>query len=139
LLAAAAIGLHHKENPSISRAELGCQGEVGVARSMATGALCAVLGDSTAQVENAAKIGMGHHLGRSCDPAGRLGQIPGTRHNAIALVKATNAARMALRGDGSHAVSLDQVIKTLSEPGADMLTKYKATARGGLAVTIVAC
>jgi len=139
LLTAAAIGLLYKENASISGAEVGCQGEVGVACSMAAGALCAVLGGSVAQVENAAEIGMEHHLGLTCDPVGGLVQIPCIERNAIAAVKAINAARMALRGDGSHFVSLDQVIKTMRETGADMLTKYKETARGGLAVNIVEC
>ena len=139
LLTAAAIGLLYKENASISGAEVGCQGEVGVACSMAAGALCAVLGGTPAQVENAAEIGMEHHLGLTCDPVGGLVQIPCIERNAIASVKAINAARMALRGDGSHHVSLDQVIKTMRETGADMLTKYKETARGGLAVNIVEC
>ena len=139
LLTAAAIGILYKENASISGAEVGCQGEVGVACSMAAGALCAVLGGSNAQVENAAEIGMEHHLGLTCDPVGGLVQIPCIERNAIASVKAINAARMALRGDGSHHVSLDQVIKTMRETGADMLTKYKETARGGLAVNIVEC
>ena len=139
LLTAAAIGLLYKENASISGAEVGCQGEVGVACSMAAGALCAVLGGTPAQVENAAEIGMEHHLGLTCDPVGGLVQIPCIERNAIASVKAINAARMALRGDGSHFVSLDQVIKTMRETGADMLTKYKETARGGLAVNIVEC
>ncbi len=139
LLTAAAIGLLYKENASISGAEVGCQGEVGVACSMAAGALCAVLGGSIAQVENAAEIGMEHHLGLTCDPVGGLVQIPCIERNAIASVKAINAARMALHGDGSHNVSLDQVIKTMRETGADMLTKYKETARGGLAVNIVEC
>jgi len=139
LLTAAAIGLLYKENASISGAEVGCQGEVGVACSMAAGALCAVLGGSMAQVENAAEIGMEHHLGLTCDPVGGLVQIPCIERNAIAAVKAINAARMALRGDGSHFVSLDQVIKTMRETGADMLSKYKETARGGLAVNIVEC
>ena len=139
LLTAAAIGLLYKENASISGAEVGCQGEVGVACSMAAGALCAVLGGSTAQIENAAEIGMEHHLGLTCDPVGGLVQIPCIERNAIASVKAINAARMALHGDGSHNVSLDQVIKTMRETGADMLTKYKETARGGLAVNIVEC
>ena len=139
LLTAAAIGILYKENASISGAEVGCQGEVGVACSMAAGALCAVMSGSTAQVENAAEIGMEHHLGLTCDPVGGLVQIPCIERNAIASVKAINAARMALRGDGSHHVSLDQVIKTMRETGADMMTKYKETARGGLAVNIVEC
>ncbi|ASM76735.1 L-serine ammonia-lyase serine dehydratase [Vitreoscilla filiformis] len=139
LLTAGAIGLLYKENASISGAEVGCQGEVGVACSMAAGALCAVLGGTPQQVENAAEIGMEHHLGLTCDPVGGLVQIPCIERNAIAAVKAINAARMALRGDGSHYVSLDKVIKTMRETGADMLTKYKETARGGLAVNIVEC
>ena len=139
LLTAAAIGLLYKENASISGAEVGCQGEVGVACSLAAGALCAVMGGTPEQVENAAEIGMEHHLGLTCDPVGGLVQIPCIERNAIASVKAINAARMALRGDGQHHVSLDQVIKTMRETGADMLTKYKETARGGLAVNIVEC
>ena len=139
LLTAAAIGILYKENASISGAEVGCQGEVGVACSMAAGALCAVLGGTPEQVENAAEIGMEHHLGLTCDPVGGLVQIPCIERNAIASVKAINAARMALRGDGTHHVSLDKVIKTMRETGADMLTKYKETARGGLAVNIVEC
>jgi L-serine dehydratase len=139
LLTAAAIGILYKENASISGAEVGCQGEVGVACSMAAGALCAVMGGTPAQAENAAEIGMEHHLGLTCDPVGGLVQIPCIERNAIASVKAINAARMALRGDGTHFVSLDQVIKTMRETGADMMTKYKETARGGLAVNIVEC
>ncbi|MBA2675000.1 L-serine ammonia-lyase [Ramlibacter sp.] len=139
LLTAAAIGMLYKENASISGAEVGCQGEVGVACSMASGALCAVMGGTPAQVENAAEIGMEHHLGLTCDPVGGLVQIPCIERNAIASVKAINAARMALHGDGTHHVSLDQVIKTMRETGADMMTKYKETARGGLAVNIVEC
>jgi L-serine dehydratase len=139
LLTAAAIGMLYKENASISGAEVGCQGEVGVACSMAGGALCAVLGGTPEQAENAAEIGMEHHLGLTCDPVGGLVQIPCIERNAIASVKAINAARMALRGDGTHFVSLDQVIKTMRETGADMMTKYKETARGGLAVNIIEC
>lgn len=139
LLTAAAIGLLYKENASLSGAEVGCQGEVGVACSMAAGALCAVLGGTPAQVENAAEIGMEHHLGLTCDPVGGLVQIPCIERNAIASVKAINAARMALHGDGTHFVSLDKVIKTMRETGADMMSKYKETARGGLAVNIVEC
>jgi L-serine dehydratase len=139
LLTAAAIGILYKENASISGAEVGCQGEVGVACSMAAAALCAVMGGVPEQVENAAEIGMEHHLGLTCDPVGGLVQIPCIERNAIASVKAINAARMALRGDGSHFVSLDKVIKTMRETGADMKTKYKETARGGLAVNIVEC
>jgi L-serine dehydratase len=139
LLTAAAIGILYKENASISGAEVGCQGEVGVACSMAAGALCQVMGGTPAQVENAAEIGMEHHLGLTCDPVGGLVQIPCIERNAIASVKAINAARMALRGDGTHFVSLDKVIKTMRDTGADMMTKYKETARGGLAVNIVEC
>jgi L-serine dehydratase len=139
LLTAAAIGILYKENASISGAEVGCQGEVGVACSMAAAGLCAVMGGSPEQVENAAEIGMEHHLGLTCDPVGGLVQIPCIERNAIAAVKAINAARMALRGDGTHHVSLDKVIKTMRETGADMMTKYKETARGGLAVNIVEC
>jgi L-serine dehydratase len=139
LLTAGAIGILYKKNASISGAEVGCQGEVGVACSMAAGALCAVLGGSPEQVENAAEIGMEHHLGMTCDPVGGLVQIPCIERNAIASVKAINAARMALYGDGTHLVSLDKVIKTMRETGADMLNKYKETAGGGLAVNIVEC
>jgi L-serine dehydratase len=139
LLTAAAIGILYKENASISGAEVGCQGEVGVACSMAAGALAAVLGGTPAQVENAAEIGMEHHLGLTCDPVGGLVQIPCIERNAIASVKAINAARMALAGDGTHYVSLDKVIKTTWETGADMKTKYKETARGGLAVNVIEC
>ncbi|WP_427311862.1 L-serine ammonia-lyase [Cupriavidus sp. H39] len=139
LLTAGAIGLLYKLNASISGAEVGCQGEVGVACSMAAGALAAVTGGSPEQVENAAEIGMEHNLGLTCDPVGGLVQIPCIERNAMASVKAVNAARMALRGDGTHYVSLDSVIKTMRETGADMKTKYKETARGGLAVNIVEC
>jgi L-serine dehydratase len=139
LLTAAAIGLLYKENASISGAEVGCQGEVGVACSMAAAGLCAVMGGSPAQVENAAEIGMEHHLGLTCDPVGGLVQIPCIERNAVAAVKAINAARLALHGDGAHRVSLDKVIQTMRETGADMKDKYKETARGGLAVNIVAC
>ncbi|MFY7906207.1 MAG: L-serine ammonia-lyase, partial [Burkholderiaceae bacterium] len=139
LLTAAAIAILYKENASISGAEVGCQGEVGVACSMAAGALCAVLGGTPEQVENAAEIGMEHHLGLTCDPVGGLVQIPCIERNAIASVKAINAARMALHGDGTHHVSLDKVIKTMRETGADMKVKYKETSRGGLAVNIIEC
>ena len=139
LLTAAAIGILYKENASISGAEVGCQGEVGVACSMAAGALCAVMGGTPAQAENAAEIGMEHHLGLTCDPVGGLVQIPCIERNAMGAVKSINAARLAMRGDGTHKVSLDQVIKTMRETGADMMTKYKETARGGLAVHIVEC
>lgn len=139
LLTAAAIAILYKENASISGAEVGCQGEVGVACSMAAAALCAVLGGTPDQVENAAEIGMEHHLGLTCDPVGGLVQIPCIERNAIASVKAVNAARMALHGDGRHHVSLDKVIKTMWETGADMKVKYKETSRGGLAVNVVEC
>ena len=139
LLTAGAIGILYKENASISGAEVGCQGEVGVACSMAAGGLAAVLGGTPEQVENAAEIGMEHHLGLTCDPVGGLVQIPCIERNAVASVQAINAARMALAGDGNHFVSLDQVIKTMRETGADMKTKYKETARGGLALNVVEC
>ncbi|WP_392962604.1 L-serine ammonia-lyase [Streptomyces sp. LN245] len=139
LLAAGAIGMLFKENASISGAEVGCQGEVGSACSMAAGALAEVLGGSPEQVENAAEIGMEHNLGLTCDPVGGLVQIPCIERNGMAAVKAVTAARMAMRGDGSHMVSLDKVIKTMKETGADMSVKYKETARGGLAVNIIEC
>ena len=139
LLTAAAIGILYKENASISGAEVGCQGEVGVACSMAAGALCEVLGGSIAQVENAAEIGMEHNLGLTCDPVGGLVQVPCIERNAMGSVKALNAARMALRGDGRHFISLDKVIRTMRQTGADMKSKYKETARGGLAVNIIEC
>lgn len=139
LMTAAAIATLYKKNASISGAEVGCQGEVGVACSMAAAALCAVMGGTPDQVENAAEIGMEHHLGLTCDPVGGLVQIPCIERNAIGAVKAINAARMALQGDGQHYVSLDEVIKTMRETGADMKTKYKETARGGLAVNVVDC
>ena len=139
LLTAAAIGTLYKLNASISGAEVGCQGEVGVACSMAAGALAAVLGGTPEQIENAAEIGMEHNLGLTCDPVGGLVQIPCIERNAMGAVKAVNAARMALHNDGQHYVSLDSVIKTMRETGADMKTKYKETSRGGLAVNIVEC
>jgi len=139
LLTAAAIGILYKENASISGAEVGCQGEVGVACSMAAGALAEVLGGTPEQVENAAEIGMEHNLGLTCDPVGGLVQVPCIERNAMGSVKAINAARMALRGDGKHHVSLDRVIKTMRETGADMMTKYKETSRGGLAVNVIEC
>ena len=139
LLTAAAIGLLYKENASISGAEVGCQGEVGVACSMAAGALAEVLGGSPAQVENAAEIGMEHNLGLTCDPIGGLVQVPCIERNAMGAIKAIHAARMALRGDGKHFVSLDKVIRTMRQTGADMKTKYKETSRGGLAVNIIEC
>lgn len=139
LLTAGAIGMLYKRNASISGAEVGCQGEVGVACSMAAGGLAAVLGGTPQQVENAAEIGMEHNLGLTCDPVGGLVQIPCIERNAMGAIKAINAARIALRGNGQHYVSLDSVIKTMRETGADMKTKYKETARGGLAVNIVEC
>ncbi len=139
LLAAGAIGMLFKENASISGAEVGCQGEVGSACSMAAGGLAEVLGGSPEQVENAAEIGMEHNLGLTCDPVGGLVQIPCIERNGMASAKAVTAARMALRGDGRHHVSLDKVIKTMKETGADMKVKYKETARGGLAVNVIEC
>ncbi len=137
LLTAAAIGALYKRNASISGAEVGCQGEVGSACSMAAGALAAVLGGTPAQVENAAEIAMEHNLGLTCDPVGGLVQVPCIERNAMAAVKAVNAARLALRGDGTHRVSLDRVIRTMRDTGADMKTKYKETSRGGLALHYV--
>ena len=139
LLTAAAIGALYKKNASISGAEVGCQGEVGVACSMAAGALAEVMGGTPAQVENAAEIGMEHNLGLTCDPIGGLVQVPCIERNAMGSVKAINAARLALQGDGTHKVSLDKVIKTMWRTGADMSSKYKETARGGLAVNIIEC
>jgi L-serine dehydratase len=139
LLTAGAIGVLFKENASISGAEVGCQGEVGSACSMAAGGLAEVLGGTPEQVENAAEIAMEHNLGLTCDPIGGLVQIPCIERNALASIKAITAARMALRGDGSHFVSLDKVIKTMRETGKDMKVKYKETARGGLAVNVIEC
>ena len=139
LLTAATIGALYKKNASISGAEVGCQGEVGVACSMAAGALAEVMGGTPAQVENAAEIGMEHNLGLTCDPIGGLVQVPCIERNAMGAVKAINAARLALQGDGTHKVSLDKVIKTMWRTGADMSSKYKETARGGLAVNIIEC
>lgn len=139
LLTAAAIGIIYKETASISGAEVGCQGEVGVACSMAAAALTAVMGGTPRQVENAAEIGMEHNLGMTCYPVGGLVQIPCIERNAMGAIKALNASRMALKGDGQHYVSLDNVIKTMRETGADMKTKYKETSRGGLAVNVIEC
>lgn len=139
LLAAAAIGLLYKENASISGAEVGCQGEVGVACSMAAAGLTEALGGTPNQVENAAEIGMEHNLGLTCDPVGGLVQIPCIERNAMGAIKAVNASRMALHNNGDHYVSLDRVIKTMRETGADMKHKYKETARGGLAVNVTEC
>ena len=139
LLTATAIGALFKMNASISGAEVGCQGEVGVACSMAAAGLAAALGASNAQIENAAEIGMEHHLGMTCDPVGGLVQIPCIERNAFGAVKAINAASLAMRGDGSHYVSLDQVIATMRDTGRDMLAKYKETSQGGLAVAFPEC
>ena len=139
LLAAAAIGVLYKEQASISGAEVGCQGEVGSASSMAAAGLAQVLGGTPAQVENAAEIAMEHNLGLTCDPIGGLVQIPCIERNAIAASKAINAAKMSLMGDGSHHVSLDEVIVTMRETGRDMSEKYKETATGGLAVNVIEC
>ena len=139
LLTAAAIGLLFKENASISGAEVGCQGEVGSACSMAAAGLAEVIGGTPEQVENAAEIGIEHNLGLTCDPVGGLVQIPCIERNAVGSVKAITAARMAVRGDGRHHVPLDKAIKTMRETGADMKDKYKETARGGLALNIVEC
>ncbi len=139
LLTAGAIGLLVKANASISGAEVGCQGEVGAACSMAAGALCEVLGGTPAQVENAAEIGMEHNLGLTCDPIAGLVQIPCIERNAMGAVKAINAARLALVGDGTHVVSFDRVLVTMRATGADMQTKYKETALGGLAVNVIEC
>lgn len=139
LLTAGQIGILYKENASISGAEVGCQGEVGVACSMASGGLAQVLGATPEQVENAAEIGMEHHLGMTCDPVAGQVQIPCIERNAVAAVKAINAARLALMGDGHHYVSLDQVIVTMLKTGLDLQMKYKETSRGGLAVSVVEC
>jgi L-serine dehydratase len=139
LLTAAAIGSLFKENASISGAEVGCQGEVGVACSMAAAGLTAALGGTNAQIENAAEIGMEHNLGLTCDPVGGLVQVPCIERNAVGAIKAIEAARLSLLGDGTHRVSLDQVIETMRRTGADMSAKYKETALGGLAVNVVAC
>jgi L-serine dehydratase len=139
LLTAAAVGILYKENASISGAEVGCQGEVGVACSMAAAGLTAALGGTPSQIENAAEIGMEHNLGLTCDPIGGLVQIPCIERNAMGAVKAINASRMALRGDGKHKVSLDKVIKTMRDTGRDMQDKYKETSRGGLAVNVIEC
>ena len=139
LMTAAAVGILYKENASISGAEVGCQGEVGVACSMAAAGLTAAIGGSPSRVENAAEIGMEHNLGLTCDPIGGLVQIPCIERNAMGAVKAINASRMAMRGDGKHKVSLDKVIKTMRDTGNDMKDKYKETSRGGLAVNVIEC
>jgi L-serine dehydratase len=139
LSTAAAIGMLYKTNASISAAEVGCQGEVGVACSMAAAGLTAALGGSNEQIENAAEIGMEHNLGLTCDPIGGLVQIPCIERNTMGAVKAINAARLALKGDGTHFVSLDKVIDTMHQTGKDMQAKYKETSQGGLAVNVVEC
>jgi L-serine dehydratase len=139
LLTAAAIGMLYKQNASISGAEMGCQGEVGVACSMAAAGLVSALNGSNEQIENAAEIGMEHNLGLTCDPVAGLVQIPCIERNAMGSVKAINAARLAMRGDGSHKVSLDQVIATMRQTGRDMSTIYKETSQGGLAVNVPEC
>jgi L-serine dehydratase len=139
LLTAGAIAMLFKENASLSGAEVGCQGEVGVACSMAAGALTEVMGGSVAQVEQAAEIGMEHNLGLTCDPVAGLVQVPCIERNAMASVAAVNASRLALHSDGKHRVSLDDAIKTMRETGADMSNKYKETSRGGLALNVVQC
>ncbi|NML17331.1 L-serine ammonia-lyase [Azohydromonas caseinilytica] len=139
LLAAAAVGTLLKKNASISGAEVGCQGEVGSACAMAAAGLTEVMGGTPEQVENAAEIGLEHNLGLTCDPVGGLVQVPCIERNAMASVKAINAAQLALRGDGAHAISLDQAIRTMRDTGRDMLDKYKETSRGGLAVSFIEC
>jgi L-serine dehydratase len=138
-LAAAAVGILCKKNASISGAEVGCQGEVGSACAMAAAGLAQILGGTPEQVENAAEIGLEHNLGLTCDPVGGLVQVPCIERNAMAAVKAINAAQMALRGDGEHFISLDHAIRTMRDTGADMHDKYKETSRGGLAVNWVEC
>jgi L-serine dehydratase len=139
LLTAGAIGILYKIRASISGAEMGCQGEVGVACSMAAAGLAAVLGGTNDQIEEAAEIGMEHNLGLTCDPIGGLVQIPCIERNAMGAVKAINAARLALHGDGTHKVSLDQVIETMRQTGLDMSSSYKETSQGGLAVNVPEC
>ncbi|RFU40371.1 L-serine ammonia-lyase [Actinomadura logoneensis] len=139
LLTAGAVGVLFKQNASISGAEVGCQGEVGSACSMAAAGLAEVLGGSPEQVENAAEIGIEHNLGLTCDPVGGLVQVPCIERNAVGAIKAISAARISLRGDGKHFVSLDRAIKTMKDTGRDMLDKYKETSRGGLAVNVIEC
>ncbi|BBI54193.1 hypothetical protein HORIV_66140 [Vreelandella olivaria] len=139
MLAAGAIGILCKKNASISGAEVGCQGEVGSACAMAAAGLADVMGGTPEQVEHAAEIGLEHNLGLTCDPVGGLVQVPCIERNAIATVKAINAAQMALRGDGTHFISLDKVIRTMRDTGRDMLDKYKETSKGGLAVNAIEC
>lgn len=140
LLTAAAIGMLYKRNASLSAAEMGCQGEVGVACSMAAAGLAAVMGGTCSQIENAAEIGMEHNLGLTCDPIAGLVQVPCIERNAMGAVKAINAARLAvLHGDGTHRVSLDSVIETMRQTGLDMHSRYKETSQGGLALNVVHC
>jgi L-serine dehydratase len=139
LLTAAAVAILFKRRASISGAEVGCQGEVGSACSMAAAGLTALLGGTTAQIENAAEIAIEHNLGLTCDPVGGLVQIPCIERNAVGAVKALNAASLAMHGDGTHHVSLDQAIETMRQTGRDMLDKYKETSTGGLAVNVVEC
>src|SRR5690606_22374587 len=139
LLVAAAIGGLIKHNASISGAEVGCQGEVGSASAMAAAGLCAVLGGTNEQIENAAEIALEHHLGMTCDPVAGLVQVPCIERNGFGAVKAITAASLALRGDGSHVVELDKCVETMRQTGADMSLKYKETSTGGLAVNVVAC
>jgi L-serine dehydratase len=139
MLTAGAIGVLYKTNASISGAEMGCQGEVGVACSMAAGGLAAALGGSNDHVEEAAEIGMEHNLGLTCDPIGGLVQIPCIERNAMGAVKAINAAQLAMHGDGTHKVTLDQVIETMRQTGIDMSAHYKETSQGGLAVNVPEC
>ena len=139
LLTAAAIGMLYKRNASISAAEVGCQGEIGVASSMAAAGLAAVWGGTVDQIENAAEIAMEHHLGMTCDPVAGLVQVPCIERNAMGAIKAVNAARLALGGDGRHKVTLDEVIATMYQTGRDMQDRYKETSLGGLAVNVVYC
>ena len=139
LLTAAGIGMLYKKNASISAAEMGCQGEIGVSCSMAAAGLAAVMGASAQQIENAAEIGMEHNLGMTCDPIGGLVQVPCIERNSMGALKAINAARLAMMDDGGHLVSLDAVIETMRQTGEDMRSKYKETSLGGLAVNVVEC
>ena len=139
VLAATAVGVLLKQNASISGAEVGCQGEVGSACAMAAAGLAQVLGGTPEQVENAAEIGLEHNLGLTCDPIGGLVQVPCIERNAMAAIKAINAAQLALSGDGTHRVTLDQAIRTMRDTGRDMLSKYKETSEGGLAVAFIEC
>ncbi|RKP38517.1 L-serine dehydratase [Dimargaris cristalligena] len=139
LFTAAAMGMLYKRGASISAAEVGCQGEVGVACSMSAAGFAAVMGGSVEQIENAAEIGMEHNLGLTCDPVDGLVQIPCIERNALGAVKAVTAAQLALNGDGAHRVTLDQVIESMRQTGLDMQSKYKETSQGGLAVNVPVC